>query len=75
MEIETTAVQSSLLLRCGDVESNPGPLSREGNFITNDQKYVFIPYSGNLLRKKTCAKNGISNSKIRVLLTQSPTFH
>ena len=31
VELETTAVQASLLLRCGDVESNPGPLSREGN--------------------------------------------
>ena len=31
MELEITAVQASLLLRCGDVESNPGPLSREGN--------------------------------------------
>ena len=30
MELETTAVQASLLLRCGDVESNPGPLTREG---------------------------------------------
>ena len=31
VELVTTAVQASLLLRCGDVESNPGPLSREGN--------------------------------------------
>ena len=35
MELETTAVQASLLLRCGDVESNPGPLTREGK--ANDQ--------------------------------------
>ena len=31
MELETAAaVQASLLLRCGDIESNPGPLGREG---------------------------------------------
>ena len=30
VELETAAIQVSLLLRCGDVESNPGPLSREG---------------------------------------------
>ena len=26
----TAAVQASLLLRCGDIELNPGPLRREG---------------------------------------------
>ena len=31
VELDTTAVQATLLLRCGDVESNPGPLNREGN--------------------------------------------
>ena len=30
MELETATVQASLLLRCGDVEMNPGPLEREG---------------------------------------------
>ena len=35
MELETTAIQASLLLRCGDIESNPGPLTREGK--ANDQ--------------------------------------
>ena len=25
-----TVVQASLLLRCGDIEVNPGPLGREG---------------------------------------------
>ena len=31
VELETTVIQASLLLGCGDVESNPGPLTREGN--------------------------------------------
>ena len=44
MELETTAVQASLLLRCGDVESNPGPLTREGN-------------KSNSLARYTCIKN------------------
>ena len=31
MSLETAAaVQASLLLRCGDIEMNPGPLSMEG---------------------------------------------
>ncbi len=31
MDLETAAaVQASLLLRCGDIELNPGPLGREG---------------------------------------------
>ena len=31
MGLETAAaVQASLLLRCGDIEPNPGPLGREG---------------------------------------------
>ena len=31
MSLETVAaVQASLLLRCGDIETNPGPLTREG---------------------------------------------
>ena len=31
MSLETAAaVQTSLLLRCGDIETNPGPLTREG---------------------------------------------
>ena len=30
MELETAAVQASLLLKCGDVELNPGPLGKEG---------------------------------------------
>ena len=35
MELETAAtVQASLLLRCGDIELNPGPLGREGE-MTN----------------------------------------
>ena len=34
MELETAAtVQASLLLRCGDIELNPGPLGREGEMI------------------------------------------
>ena len=37
MELETTAVQTFLLLRCGDVESNPGPLTREGKIIVDDR--------------------------------------
>ena len=35
MELETAAaVQASFLLRCGDIELNPGPLGREGD-VTN----------------------------------------
>ena len=30
MELETATVQASLLLRCGDIEVNPGPMGREG---------------------------------------------
>ena len=31
MSLETAAaVQASLLLRCGDIETNPGPITREG---------------------------------------------
>ena len=34
IELETAAaVQASLLLRCGDIETNPGPLGREGEII------------------------------------------
>ena len=34
MSLETAAaVQASLLLRCGDIESNPGPLTKEGEMI------------------------------------------
>ena len=29
-ELETATVQASLLLRCGDIEVNPGPLRKEG---------------------------------------------
>ncbi len=37
MELETAvAVQASLLLRCGDIELNPGPLGREGKRINVD---------------------------------------
>ena len=28
--VEIAAVQASLLLRCGDIEVNPGPLEKEG---------------------------------------------
>ena len=41
MELETTAVQASLLLRCGDVESNPGPLTREGK-VHSSVKIEFV---------------------------------
>ena len=42
MELETgAAVQISLLLRCGDIELNPGPFQREGEMITHvDQSDV-----------------------------------
>ena len=34
MSLETAAaVQASLLLRCGDIETNPGPLTREGTHV------------------------------------------
>ena len=42
MELETTAVQASLLLRCGDVESNPGPLTRESNKKKITTRYTCI---------------------------------
>ena len=39
MELETAAtVQASLLLRCGDIEINPGPLQREGEMTD------YLPY-------------------------------
>ena len=34
------AVQASLLLRCGDIEPNPGPLGREGEMTNVDQSDV-----------------------------------
>ena len=41
MELETPAtVQASLLLRCGDIELNPGPLGREGEMTDVDQSDV-----------------------------------
>ena len=37
MELEAAAtVQASLLLRCGDIELNPGPLQREGEMTSVD---------------------------------------
>lgn len=32
-ELETAVVQASLLLRCGDVERNPGPMKKEGEML------------------------------------------
>lgn len=43
MELEVAAaVQSSLLLRCGDIEVDPGPLQREGEI--NDVILIFGCY-------------------------------
>ena len=32
MLITTAMVSASLLVRCGDIELNPGPLSKEGEY-------------------------------------------
>ena len=43
MELVTAAVQASLLLRCGDVEMNPGPIGKEGEVTTcNYCRYMIV---------------------------------
>ena len=37
-----SVVQASLLLRCGDIEVNPGPLGREGEMTTLRNITTFI---------------------------------